>query len=85
MDLERHIVMPWQLQHQLYYLLKILLFFFFFFLGGEFSSLGDQNKGAMACVPRNVFGQKHQNCHISRKKKIGTRHIEHRFLYVANI
>lgn len=57
-------------------------FLLLLFLGDEFLSLGDQNKGAMACVPRSVFGQ---NCHISRKKKIGTRHIEHRFLYVVNI
>jgi hypothetical protein len=33
-------------------------FFFSFFFGDEFLSLGDQNKGAMACVPRNVFRQK---------------------------
>jgi len=38
--------------------LLLVEFLFSFFFGDEFLSLGDQNKGAMACVPRNVFGQK---------------------------
>jgi hypothetical protein len=39
-------------------LLVEFYFIYLFFFGDEFLSLGDQNKGAMACVPRNVFGQK---------------------------